>query len=199
MSNNSSTGGYLSQSESALPGGLTLIRTIQQIISGITGLAGTSVRPKWQKNPPKELPTPEDNWCAFGISSVLPDSNAYTEVTENGDGSKMQRHEELSIMCSFYGPNCLQNAGNLRDGFQISQNRDALRAANMGFKETSAAVYVPELHGQVWFPRCDVTLVVKRQVDKTFAVLSFEGAVGTIKGQLSNDEIENVPWNVSEQ
>jgi hypothetical protein len=195
----SATGGYLVQTEVALPGGLTLIRYIQQVIVGMTSMSGTLVRPKWQKNPPKVLPDPEDNWCAFRVTTTKPDASAFHKIKDTGDGSVLQRHVELTVACSFYGSDCEKNAGNLRDGFEINQNRDALRAAKMGFKEIGEAVYVPELHGQLWFPRCDITFVLRRQVDKNFSVLSFEGAEGTIEAQKSNDETENVQWNVSEQ
>ena len=194
----SATGGYLIQTEVPLPGGLTLNQYIQQVIVGITGLAGTLVRPKWQKEPPKVLPNPEDNYCAFGIRIFNPDANAFTKLDEDGEGSVLQRHEELNIECSFYGSNCQKNAGNLRDGLQITQNREALTAANIGFKETSATNYVPELHGQVWYPRCDITVVLRRQIDKTFSVLSIESSAGTIIGNKNNDETENVPWDVEE-
>lgn len=136
---------------------------------------------------------------AFRVTTTTPDASAFHKVNEDGEGSTLQRHVELSINCSFYGSECEKNAALLRDGFEISQNRDALRAANIGFKEIGEAVYVPELHGQVWFPRCDITFVLRRQVDKNFSVLSFESAGGTIEAQKSNDETENVQWNVSEQ
>jgi len=194
----SATGGYLIQTEVPLPGGLTLNQYLQQVIVGITGMTNTTVRPKWQKNPPKVLPNPEDNFCAFGVRIINPDANAFTKLDEDGEGSVLQRHEELNIECSFYGSDCVKNANNLRDGLQISQNREALTAANIGFKETSATNFVPEVHGQVWFPRCDITVVLKRQVDKTFEVLSFESSVGTITGLKNNDETENVPWDVVE-
>lgn len=195
----SATGGYLVQTEASLPGNTTLLRYIQQIIVGLTGLDGTLVRPKWQKNPPKVLPNPEDNYCTFGVSTNdVEAGEAYVVPNEAGSASTLQRHEELTVLCSFYGSDCQKNAGAFRDAFQISQNRDTLKAANMGFKETSAINFVPEIHGQVWFPRADVTVILRRQIDRTFAVLSFEGSSGTIKGLKDNDETENVLWNVSE-
>jgi hypothetical protein len=195
----SATGGYLVQTEVALPGGLSLTQYIQQVIVGITGLQGTLVRPKWQKNPPKVLPNPEDNYCAFRVTTRTPDASAFHKLNDNGNGSVLQRHVELAISCSFYGSDCEKNAALLSDGLEIAQNRDALKAANIGVKDIGVAIYVPELHGQVWYPRCDITIVLKRQIDKNFSVLSFTGSVGTIEGQKSNDETENVPWNVSEQ
>lgn len=194
----SATGGYLVQTDLPLPGGLTLNQFIQQMIVGITGLSGTLIRPKWQTNPPKVLPNPEDNYCAFGISVFSPDANVFTKLATNGSSSTLQRHEQLNIDCSFYGSNCVKNASFLRDGLQISQNREVLTTGKIGFRETSQTSFVPELHGQVWFPRCDITIILVRQIDKTFSVLSFDSSVGNIKGLKDNEEIENVPWNIEE-
>jgi len=197
MSNTSATGGFLNQTEEALPGGLTLDQFIQQTIVNLTGMVGSTVRPKFQKNMPKVPAEVEDNWCAFTVTPIGADANPYQVTTPTGDGSTLQRHEELSIACSFYGPQGRNNARNLRDGFHIAQNRDVLTTAKMGFKEASDVTYLPELHGGVWFARADINIILRRQVNKIFAVLSFEGAEGTIKGQKDNNEIETIPWNVS--
>ena len=198
----SATGGYLVQTADTLPGGLTLEQYLQEIFVGMTGMPGTQVRPKWQKNAPTMNATPEENFMTFGVTEVRPDANSYqeTKVIEGEPGSitHMQRHEELNILCSFYGTSARTNAALLRDGFEISQNRDALRAGKMGFKEVSFITNVNELKGQVWFQRADMNIVLRRQVDKSFSVLVLVGAEGTIQGQKSNNEIENVPWNVSE-
>jgi hypothetical protein len=199
MSNTSATGGYLVPTLPTYPGGLTLTQYIQQVIVGMTGFAGTLVRPKWQKAPPKVLPNPEDKWCSFGLTTVNPDANAYVKTADNGESSTLQRHVELVLSVSFYGDDCVAYANLFRDGFQLAQNREALRAANMGFKEASESLYVPELHGQAWFPRCDITVVLRAQVDRTYAVLSMESASGTIEALKDNNQIEDVPWNVEEQ
>jgi hypothetical protein len=193
----SATGGYLVQTETPLPGDLTFEQYIQQVFVGMLGVDGTQVRPKWQKNAAKFDPTPEDNTLMFGVTEVLPDANSFQKFDSEGN-TVMQRHEEISILCSFYGELSKQRAIQLRDAFEISQNRDALREANMGLKSISPTTNVSELKGQVWFKRVDMTIVLKRQVDKTFSVLALVGVQGTIEGQKSNDQIENVPWNVSE-
>lgn len=198
MSNSSATGGYISQEEQLLPNGLTLLQTIQQMIVGLTNIDGTLVRPKWQTNPPTEPSASLTNWCSFGISITTEDLNPDVYPTTDGESSIMRIYEELNVDLSFFGPEGYKNVRNLRDGLKISQNRDALRAAGLGFKETTQIVNVPELHGQTWFQRNDMTLVLRREVLKTFAVLSLSGAGGTIEGQKSNDENENVLWNVSE-
>lgn len=196
MSNTSATGGYLVQTEAPLPDNRTLSQFIQQVIVGMTGINGTKVREKFQKNMPEQEAAPEDIWCAFFVTETNADANSYHVTDADGEGSKMQRHLELVVDCSFYGEGSKAFAEKLRDGFQISQNREVLRSGNMGFKEVSTIRSVPEKHGQVWFKRYDMSVVLRRQINKTFAVLSFNSAGGTIKAEKDNQETENVPWNV---
>lgn len=198
MSNTSATGGYIVGSEAALPGtGMTLERFIQQFLVGVTGMVNTTVRPKWQKNPAKEPPTTSDNWCAFGITETPSSLDSY--VKQDASSATLQAQEELLIDLSFYGPEAYKNAKKLRDGIKIGQNRDVLRTGKIGFKDITSIRNFPELSGQVWFQRSDVTLILVRQADSVFAVLPVTTAGGTIEGLKDNNETENVPWNVSEQ
>lgn len=196
MSNTSATGGYIVGSEAALPGSLTLVQFIQQFLVGVTGMVNTTVRPKWQKNPAKEPPTTEDNWCAFGITETPAALDSYVE--QGAVSATLQAQEELLIDLSFYGPEAYKNAKKLRDGIKVSQNRDVLRTGKIGFKEISSIRNFPELKGQVWFQRSDVTLTLVRQADSVFAILPVVSAGGIIEGLKDNDETETVQWNVSE-
>ncbi len=195
MSNTSATGGYLLPTTTPLPGGKTLTQFLQGVIVGLTGLEGKLVRPKWQKEPPKQLPNPEDNWCAFAVIVTNPDANAYLQEVDNE--SRLQRHEDLQLICSFYGSLSNENASILRDSFQITQNRDELTANNFGFTGVSSSTYVPELINNRWFPRTDITVTLKRRVDRRYAIEEFVSAAGTIEANTSNDETVNVPWNVT--
>lgn len=197
MSNTSATGGYIVGVEASLPGNLTLVQFIQQFLVGVTGMVDTTVRPKWQKNPGKEPATTEDNWCAFGITETPTQLDSYVDV--GADSSTLQAQEELLIDLSFYGPEAYKNAKKLRDGIKISQNRDVLRTGKIGFKDIGSIRNFPELKGGVWFQRSDVNLILVRQADSIFAVLPVVSAGGVVEGLKSNDETENVPWNVSEQ
>lgn len=194
MTNTSATGGYLSPTTTALPGGLTLQQFLQTVIVGITGLNTKLVRPKWQAEPPKQLPNPEDNWCAFRVISNNPDANAYLQEVNNE--GRLQRHDDLQLICSFYGSLSDENASILRDGFQLTQNRDALTSAQMGFTGTSPSTFVPEFINNRWFPRTDITILLKRRIDRTYAVLPFAGASGNIETVIK-EKIVNVPWNVT--
>jgi hypothetical protein len=195
MTNTSATGGYLSPTTTPLPGDLTFLQFIQTVLVGITGLDPKSVRPKWQKEPPKQLPNPDDDWLAFALIVTNPDANAYLQEVNNE--SRLQRHEDLQLICSFYGAHSNENAGILRDGFQVGQNRDVLATANVGFTGVSSESFVPEFINNRWFPRTDITLLLKRRVDRTYKILPFDSAAGTIEANKATDEIIDVPWNVT--
>lgn len=194
----SSTGGFLVPTEPNLPGGLTLVQFIQQSFVGMTGFDGADVRPKWQKNPPKQKPNPEDNYMTFGITTQSPNDMGYLKVAQDGESSDLSRYELLTVLCSFYGSDCQKNAGILRDSFQIKQNRDYLSTGNIKFKEAFDTTFIPELHGQAWFPRCDLTIILNRRIEKNYSILSMVSSSGDIEGQKSNDELENVSFNVEE-
>ena len=124
MPNSSATGGYLTQTSSSIDG-QALRRFLQSVIVGVTGLNATLVRPMWQQNPPP-IPSIDVDWCGFAIMTQRPEKGAFHEQL-NAGGATLLRHEELDLLCAFYGPNCLVNAGLLRDGLElIAQNREQL-------------------------------------------------------------------------
>lgn len=199
MSNDSATGGYLVPlSNEGFPGGLTLTQFIQSVLVGISGLPGKLVRPSWQVAPANN-PAIEVSWIAFAISIITPDANAY--VGMNPDGSEtLQRQEELEIACSFYGPDAIDNAAELRDGFQIQQNLEALRLANMGFGYTNQANRIPDLLNERWVDRVVMSVFLRRQRQRTYPVLALLSARGTIHTELIRDDEEyDIPWSAEEE
>lgn len=185
--NTSATGGYLLPSSTqSLPGNLTLVQFIQTVLVGLTGLSGTLVRPSWQVAPPKN-PDLTVNWMAFGDLLHSPDANAYVGVDAD-DNAIMQRHEAIEIPCSFYGPEAMEYASLVRDGFQIQQNLEALRLANMGFVEVNQARRMPDLVNERWINKVVMSVFLRREIIRSYPILTILSAAGTVHTVLGTEE-----------
>lgn len=191
MSNNSSTGGYLvPASQPPYPGGLTFKQFLQTVFVGISGLSGDLVRPKWQIDPPKQ-PDITLNWMALAVVDDTADANAFVGSDLNGNNTT-QRHEDLEVQCSFYGPDSLEIGTALRDGFQVPQNLEALRSANMGFVSATKMTHVPDLVNERWVDRYEMSIFLRREILRVYPILNFTSASGTIR-----TVVNEVPKNIA--
>lgn len=164
---------------------------LQRLVVDLTGLPGSLVRPRWQPTPPARPPA-ETDWCAIGVQSLTPDANAWMGHDPAAEGNDvLRRHELIEVLASFYGPNCRGYAGLLRDGLQIAQNRDAIRAQGIGCVEAGATRPVPDLVNQQWLPRCDILLTFRREIVRTYPVKNLLSASGSIAS-----EGPATSWNV---
>lgn len=185
--NTSATGGYLDPTTTqALPGNLTLTQFIQTVLVALSDLPGAFVRPKFQIEPPKQ-PDATVNWLAFAIVDSNPDTNASVSIDENGV-TTLRRQREFEVQCSFYGPAALDIAELVADGFQLQQNVEALRAANMGYGYIDRARRVPDLVNERWIDRWEQTVYLRRQTKRVYPVLSILSASGTIHSFTGNEE-----------
>lgn len=176
MSIDSSVAGYLGQTSGPIEGS-ALQDFLQAVIAGITGIAGQYVRPRWQPEPPN-LPGYGSDWCAFGIVSREADPFGMTQHDPAGNGGSgsdnVSRHENLDVLVSFYGPNADANAGQLRDGLLIDQNRAALTAADISLIGIGEVVSVPSLVKDRWLYRVDLPVFLRRLTTRTFNILTIE-------------------------
>lgn len=180
MPNDSSTGGFLSSLTSPLEDD-ALDAVFQVLIVGITGLPGSMVRPRWQPVVPKQ-PEPSIDWCAFGIVDVTPDDNAVNDIAFTG---QYERHEDIELLVTFYGPNRNGFAQLLRDGLAVAQNREALKINLINFVSSAKMRSVPELVNLQWIRRSDLPLYFRRKIERTFGVLPIVGVVGSFEADAS--------------
>lgn len=188
MPNSSATGGFL------LPDSLlsspdedgALDAAFQKAIAGITSLDGSMVRPRWQPVVPKQ-PEPNIDWCAFGVMQQVSQNGPYIRHDADGMGSDtLQRHEDISVLATFYGPNCKRYANALSDGLHIPQNYEALRLGGVSFIDTGPVRPLPEFVNQQWIKRADIPLRFRRQVSRTYSVLNILAADVTF--------VSDKPW-----
>lgn len=189
MANTSETGGYLTPT----PLALNLTQFLQTVFVGLSGFNGKLVRPKWQAKPPVQ-PDANVNWMAFGVSAQIADANAFVGMDSN-DVTALQRSEYLEVQCSIYGPDSVENVATIRDGFQISQNLAALRAAKMGFIESGSAIRTAELVNGQWVDRVEIQFKLVRQILRVYPILPFISAGGKIQTVLADGK-NTIDWLV---
>lgn len=194
MPNDSSTGGYLAPAGSPAPlEGQALNRFLQQIWVGITGLAGTLVRPRWQPEPPA-IPAFGTDWMAFGIMRRPGDAFPSTIHSPTGNGNdSIYRQEILEILCTFYGPDADSYASLLREGLFVAQNLEVLQLNNFGLVGVGETVAVPEMIKDRWTYRVDMYVTLRRSIEYTYPVLNILSASGTV-----DSDPQTIPFTVSE-
>lgn len=190
MSNTSATGGYLTSTP--ILEDQALFDFMHDLITGITGMDPTLVRPRWQPEPP-DLPDFNVNWCAFGITEGETEPGTAYVVHQDSPQilDQLQRHETLDVFASFYGPNASSLAKTLRDGLQVAQNREILQLASMGLVSTGDVVTAPELIKERWLYRVDLSVKIRRQIVRTFTVLDLASASGTLNNEIFVEPIVN--------
>lgn len=175
--NDSSTGGYLSPAVVSPPlEDDALDDLLQEMVAGITGLPGAMVRPRWQHTVPKQ-PEPSVNWCAIGVTVQTNDAGPAIRHNPDGQGSdSYQRHQDMELLCTFYGPAAKGYAQMLVDGLAIPQNSEQLGVYDMKFVSAATIRAAPDLVNQQWVRRYDVTVALRRKISRTYAVLNLLSA-----------------------
>jgi hypothetical protein len=198
--NNSARAGYLTPTTVSPPYDFDLARQINDLVSGVSGLPGNMVFPRWQPEPPT-TPPQNSNWAAVGVTQIIrqagtpyirhdgQDKDITLQDVENPLGfDEVQEHETIVILTSFYGPRCEAYAARLRDGLHISQNWETARANGMALQEMSGITQLPEMFNERWLRRADLELRIRRQVDRRYNVYNILRASGYIQADEPVDE-----------
>jgi hypothetical protein len=190
--NTSATGGYINQTTGPMEG-VSFRRFIGSVLVAVSGLPAEYVRPSWQIDPPP-IPSISTNWLAFGQAGRRVDYSSYQRMLANGEKIEQQTHEECDFLLVFYGPDCLDIAARVRDGFRIIQNQEALNLQGMAMVGDSDVIHVPELINDRYYDRADMTITIRRELRREYQILSFLGSDGTISANDSGSRILTVDF-----
>jgi hypothetical protein len=190
--NTSATGGFIAQQDVLPLNDATLDDVLQQLVVGITGLPGAYVRPRWQRpdsdpNTPPTQPRLDVDWCSIGVMSQETTDYPYDFHDGRGMGSTMQMSwEVLDILASFFGPNCRGNAATLRAGLYVAQNRESLIPYGIKLREAKMITLVPDMVNVQWISRCDLPIVMDREIHRTYPIVNLESVQGSISTDSPN-------------
>jgi hypothetical protein len=141
----------------------------QTLVSEITSLDGSLVRPRWQTSIPKQ-PEPSTDWCAIGIMIVDPSPGPWLSYDSLNLQENYWDHESFDLLASFYGPHSQQNARLLRAGLNVPQNTEPLLPYMIRYVGSGPVRNVPELVNQQWIRRQDISLQFRRKVEMVYGV-----------------------------
>lgn len=186
----SATGGYLLPVVSP-DSDAGLARILHGLICGITGLSGSVVRPLWQENPPP-IPSSGTTWAAFGLTDITSGLPYMVQVDNPPDTiCEYRQDERFTLRVSVYGPSCQRYAAMIRDGVNISQNREAIYLHGISVIGTGNITRAPELVNDVWLDRCDIEIDMGRVIIVNYDVLNFLAA----DGEIDTDMPMIIPWH----
>ena len=149
---------------------------IRKWTADITGLPLTRVVRRWLPRPGTR-PGIDEDWIAVGVERVQTHGTPYQrgrkgqpEDAESGDVVR-EVHQTLHCIASFYGPNAAQIVDDFRDAAQLFQTNDSLKAQGLTLQGIAEdAVQLPDLLGEQWVPRFDITFKLGRKVTRTYGV-----------------------------
>lgn len=188
MTDTSATGGPLSPNPPPAPAPLSaaqLYAFLQAWLAPLIGLPGNLVR-IYDQAEPAIIPTAGIAWAAVRVTIGQSDTYPFVGHNYNGntEADTLVRHEQLNLLASFYDLGSLGLAQDycltLRDALSVSQNVELLIRNAMVFVACGDPVTVPTLLLNRWQYRVDLPFRLRRQVTRTYPVLSLEGAPVTV-------------------
>lgn len=149
---------------------------VRKWMAEITGLPLHRVVRRWLPRPGTR-PGIDEDWIAVGVERVQTHGTPYQrgrkgqpEDAASGDVVR-EVHQTLHCIASFYGPNAAQIVDDFRDAAQLFQTNAALQAQGLTLQGIAEdAVQLPDLLGEQWVPRFDITFKLGRKVTRTYGV-----------------------------
>ncbi|HGJ5879492.1 MAG TPA: hypothetical protein ACHBZ9_10590 [Arsenophonus nasoniae] len=182
MSNNSSTeAGWLTPFDDNALYNEGLDRLLTRWVCGVSGLPAKHVLPRWQREP-APLPSPDTNWCAFGLIDIESEANPAL-VNQSDESNELWQYETLTCMASFYGRDGMVYATRFRDAIMLSQNNAELNKFNLTLGSHSQIRAFPELINNQWVNRFDFTVHLRRKVVRRYYIKSVKDADVTFFGE----------------
>ncbi|MDR0653308.1 MAG: hypothetical protein LBG12_08385 [Synergistaceae bacterium] len=172
--NTSATGGYLREAVN-VPHHRILEDAVHDMITGLTGLDSTLVRPAFQEYP-LAVPEPDVDWCAFYIRDSSPTN--YPDVRHSPDGGgndTVTDWQNKEIHLYFYGPDCEEYAGMVRRGLHVEQNYFEFRKSGIAVKRIGNVVQMPEKVNEKWVSRADLIIYATYAASASYPVLDVAG------------------------
>lgn len=173
MSNTSATGGPLLPTGTPPLTDTALENLFADLFAGVTGIAATLVRPRWQPIVPKQ-PAPNVDWLAFGITTTTPDAGPalqHDAAAAAGLGAdQYARHADIEVLLTCYGPGGEGYAIQIQDGMCVPQNLEFLRPNLITYVNSGTIRNVPEKVNEQWIRRWDMVLHFRRKTERTYPV-----------------------------
>jgi hypothetical protein len=184
MVNSSATGGYLAPTGTPPLEGQPLLDFLQRWITGISGVPGKLVRPRWQAEPPN-IPDSGVVWLSFGIMRRTVDPFPWVSHYPDGDGyDELSRHETMELLASIYdtgsGGQADLTAEVLRDGMNMAQNLEPLQLRQMMLLDVGDIQPVPTLQNTRWLYRLDLPFRIRRTITRDYPVENVVEVDGTV-------------------
>lgn len=171
--NNTGSPGYLLPTSPDIPYDDELMDLLQPMFVALTGLDPTMVRPRYQYDQVPNQPEANVPWCAIGCTTTVTDWLPSETHANDGTGQDIvQRSEDITLLFSAYGPKSQSMTANVRDSLAIAQNRVLLQQNSMDLITVGNPVMLPALLHSVWQRRCDVSVMLRRNVERRYGVLT---------------------------
>jgi hypothetical protein len=185
--NDSTTGGYIVDVPPPPATVEDLQSALQQAVAGLAGLPGSLVRPRWQPVPPAQPPV-DVTWVSIGVTMVEADEYPYLlhvgGVTLAGATAPgytiMQRHQTITVVTTFYGPQADALAAQVRDAFYVPQNYENLFPVGLKLRTIHDLQRAPELMNQQYVDRADLRMEFRAMIERVYPIRDLDGADFTI-------------------